>query len=75
LFISGVPINQIQRTDQVGFGGGGGGMAPLQPMNQSAQSTTNQNSSYNPVFSSQPTNLLFGAQPMSSFQQNKNPFS
>lgn len=64
-----------------GFDSSGGGMVPLQPTSANLMSPTGSNqggtgSQYNSVFSSQPSNLLFGAQPMSSgHYQNKNPFS
>ena len=64
-----------------GFDSSGGGMVPLQPTSANIMSPTGSNqpgtgSQYNSVFSSQPSNLLFGAQPMSSgHYQNKNPFS
>lgn len=76
----GVPINQMSKPMN-GFDSSGGGMVPLQPTSANLMSPTGSNqagtgSQYNSVFSSQPSNLLFGAQPMSSgHYQNKNPFS
>lgn len=76
----GVPINQMSKPTN-GFDSVGGGMVPLQPTNSNISPTQlNQGGqNYSSVFSSQPSNLLFGATPMSSGQkfnqQNKNPFS
>jgi hypothetical protein len=76
----GVPINQMSKPMN-GFDSSGGGMVPLQPTSSNIMSPTGSiqagnGSQYNSVFSSQPSNLLFGAQPMSSgHYQNKNPFS
>jgi len=76
----GVPMSQMSKPMN-GFDSSGGGMVPLQPTSANIMSPTGSNqagtgSQYNSVFSSQPSNLLFGAQPMSSgHYQNKNPFS
>jgi len=75
-------MNQmVTQTHSSGFDGlSGGGMAPMQPMNSAPMNQPVQPVSQvsQPVFTSQPQNLMFGVQPLSLPNQNNknnNPFN